>query len=459
MKNYFFKSIAALMAICVFTSCEDDPKETGNTGDDVTEAYIVVGTNTEGNEIGSWLVSTDDIESNSLTAKGIGTESANVTQWVYFNEKYLYGLVYNQGNAGVTYSYTLNPSGKVERRSKTNEIQRFTTYGTYDNNIITTSTGDLGTEFADENGYLPKGFLVSYLNVETQEYSSNATVLHAENYLGNGEFVTFAGLLQVGSKLYTAPIPMGLSQYGTKAEGGKYVIYPELVKTEDGGSNSSSYKKDELQWTQYPDEAYVAIYNDETFTTKKLIKTDKISYASGRFKSQYYQMIWAADNGDVYVFSPSHAKTMTADVQKTTKPAGVVRIKSGADDFDPDYYYNLEEQAGGRSFMRTWHITDDYFLLLMFDRPYSETGYTANQLAIFKGSTGKLNVDLSGLPAAADVTAIGSPYVEGGHIYVPIKTTSGPAIYKINPVTGVATKGATIDMQTIPAVGKLKVIK
>lgn len=124
---------------------------------------------------------------------------------------------------------------------------------------------------------------------------------------------------------------MGLSKYGVKAEGGKYVKYPELVKTESGGSGSGAYEKGELQWTQYPNEAWVAIYANEKFENPKLIKTDKISYACGRNRSQYYQTIWTADNGDVYVFSPSYAKTMTAEVQKTTLPAGVVRIKANAE--------------------------------------------------------------------------------------------------------------------------------
>lgn len=100
---------------------------------------------------------------------------------------------------------------------------------------------------------------------------------------------------------------------GAAVDGGKYILpgNETLVKTEDGGSNSSAYKKGELQWTQYPNECWVAIFDDAAMTTKKLIKTDKISYACGRFKSQYYQTIWEADNGDIYVFSPSYAKTMS----------------------------------------------------------------------------------------------------------------------------------------------------
>lgn len=57
-----------------------------------------------------------------------------------------------------------------------------------------------------------------------------------------------------------------------KPTGGQWILpgNEDLVKTEDGGSNSSSYKKGELQWTQYPNECMVAIFDDETLTTKKL---------------------------------------------------------------------------------------------------------------------------------------------------------------------------------------------
>ena len=117
---------------------------------------------------------------------------------------------------------------------------------------------------------------------------------------------------------------MGLSQYGAAIENGKWICpgNEDLVKTSDGGSNSSSYKKGELQWTQYPNECWVAIFNDNTLTNPTFAKTDRISYPCGRFKSQYYQTIWAADNGDIYVFSPSYAKTMTDSRQKTVCPQG-----------------------------------------------------------------------------------------------------------------------------------------
>ena len=208
-----------------------------------------------------------------------------------------------------------------------------------------------------------------------------------------------------------------------------------------------------------PTECWVAIFDDATFKTKKLIKTDKISYACGRYKSQYYQTIWAADNGDVYVFSPSFAKTMSDARQQTTLPAGVVRIPSGKTTFD-DYYCNLEEQTGGKSFMRCWHISDDYFMLLMYDRPFSQTGYTANQLAIFKAGTQKLTY-VTGLPSTDLISGYGNaPYADNGFAYMPVSTTEGhPVVYKIDPVTAQATKGVTVEATQISGVGKLSSIK
>ena len=118
-----------------------------------------------------------------------------------------------------------------------------------------------GAVAPEETQSVQKGIAITYLHV-TDQIMKNRDVIRGENFLGNGEYVTFAGILEANNKIYTAPIPMGLSVYGSAFEDGKWVKYPELVKTEDGGSNSSSYEKGELQWTQYPNEAWVAIYND-----------------------------------------------------------------------------------------------------------------------------------------------------------------------------------------------------
>ena len=356
-KNHLLTGIAAVMLTGgLFTSCSDNeipaPDE-GGKGETKNTFVIPASTTASGNTT-NVLLTAESVDEGTITTLNNGLVNDGATQWVFYKDQYLYGLTYNQGNAGDTRSYILNADGELETRSQSYKVKRFTTYGIYDKYIMTLS-----------------------------------------------------------------------------------------------------YEKDELLWTQYPNSCWVAIFDDETFTNKKIIKTDKISYACGRFKSQYYQMIWAADNGDIYVFSPSYAKTMIDPRQQTNLPAGVVRIPNGSEDFD-DYYCNLEAQSNGNSFLRSWHITEDYFLLLMYDRPFSETGYTANQLAVFKAGAEKLTY-VSGLPSTDIISGFGNTiHVENGKAYIAVTTTDGnPAIYKIDPVNASATKGVTVEATQITGIGKL----
>ena len=464
-KNFFLTGLfATAMAGLTLTACDDDPSTGGGDGgdDDNNAEYVIAASVTASGNTTNVLVNAESLDEGTVTTINNGVVNDGATYWVFFKEQYLYALTYNQGEAGGTRSYIMDASGELKKRSAEFGVKRFTTYGIYDKYIMTPSTGDGPTEWNDENGYTPKVFLLSYLDPAAETFTTNDTQNKAylsENFLGTGEYVTLSGMLEHNNKIYTAAVPMGLSQYGTKDQNGKWVLpgNEDLVKKESGGSNSSAYKKDELQWTQYPNECWVAIFDDATMTSKKLIKTDKISYAAGRNKSQYYQMIWAADNGDVYVFSPSFAKTMTDARQKTTLPAGVVRIPSGNTEFD-DYYCNLEALTNGNSFLRSWHIADDYFMLLMYDRPLTETGYVANQLAIFKAGDKKLTY-VTGLPSTDQISGFGNqPYVEKGNAYVTVTFNEGggnPAIYKIDPATASATKGLTIEATQVSGVGKL----
>lgn len=464
-KKNLLRNLAFACGIMVSAaSCSDDTPNNSNinNGNDNNSSskYVIAASVTASGNTTNVLLTAPSLDEGTVSTKNNGLVNDGATQWIYFENKYLYGLAYNQGNAGVTTSFYLSSNNEIKKRNGEFAIRRFTTFGTYGKYIMTTSTGDGPTEWNDENGYTPKSFLISYLDAAGEIYTTNDTKNESylsENFLGNGEYVTLAGLLENNGKIFSAAIPMGLSQYGTKFENGKWIRegYEDLVKTESGGSGSSSYDKDELQWTQYPDECYVAIFSDESLTDKKLIKTDKISYAAGRMKSQYYQMVWSAENGDIYVFSPSYAKTMSDDRQKTKLPAGVVRIPSGTEDFD-DYYCNIEEQTDGKSFMRCWPIAEDYFLMLMYDRPFSETGYTANQLAVFKAEDKKLTY-ITGMPS--DISGFGNtPYMENGKAYIAVTTSSGyPAIYKIDPATCIATKGLTVEATQLSGVGKLNV--
>ena len=454
-------TLLALLAI----SCEVAPNNGNNPVIEGDRPYVIASQGTFSNTTTNALLTASTLDS-GVVGMDQGLVNDGASYWVFWGGKYLYGLTYNQGNAGTTRSYVMNEDYTLSARSAEYAVRRFTTVGVYNDYIVTTSTGDGPQEYADENGYLPKSLLISLLNVKAETYATNNTLEEhylAENFLGNGEFVTLAGIEQVGSKIYSAAVPMGLSQYGVKADGGKWVRegYADLIKRESGGSGSGAYKEGELQWTQYPDECWVAIFDNENFDSKRLICTDKISYAAGRNKSQYYQMIWRTESGDVYVFSPSYAKTMADERQRTTLPAGVVRIASGTEEFDPSYYVNIEAMADGRSFLRTWYVGGSKFLMLMYDSVLEPAKtMTATELAIFDAEAATLT-PVKGLPAVSSISGFGStPYAEGGKVYVPVTLTDDyPAIYVIDTESAIATKGLSIQATQISGVGRLEPIK
>lgn len=451
------------IALAVVAACETNTNiPTGGTQDnDAVRPYVLATQGTFTGNTTNALVTASDLNSGVVgMANGLVNDGASY--WVFYGDKYLYGLTYNQGNAGTTRSYVMNDDYTLTARPAEYAVRRFTTFGIYDRYIMTFSTGDGPAEWADANGFIPKSFLVSYLDVEAETYTTNNTLEEhylSENFLGNGEFVTLAGVEEVDGKIFSAAVPMGLSQYGVKAEGGKWVKpgNEDLVKSEAGGSGSGAYKEGELQWTQYPDECWVAIFEDETLAERKLIRTDKISYACGRNKSQYYQMIWTAESGDVYVFSPSYAKSMADERQQTTLPAGVVRIKAGTEEFDPNYYVNIEALTNGISFLRTWYIGGSKFLMLMYDMPLAPaTTMTASRLAIFDVESASLTY-VEGLPSAERISGFGTaPYSEDGKCYIAVTLTDDhPAIYAIDAATAVATKGLTVEATQIGGIGRL----
>ncbi|MDO4461982.1 MAG: DUF4374 domain-containing protein [Bacteroidia bacterium] len=459
----FSSSWASLMAcLTVFsiTSCDDDTVSSSNTDSSTKSAYVVAAT-VDGT---SYLLSTPSLDEGTLSVKGRGTEVISASYWVYKDENYLFGLVYNKGGNGTGASYYLDADGNIRERY-TYEYNRITTYGTFGHNVVTVSTGNASSSMADADGNIPQMLLFNYLNANDGSQSSESIM--SENFLGNGEKVHFSGLVEANGCLYTSVIPGGMSCYGVN-KWPDMVTDPNLIASADGGSASSSYKAGEIPSTQYPDMAYVAIYSGSSFSEKPtIVSTDRMGNACGRMRSQYYQTIWAADNGDVYVFSSGYGRTAvsSADLNKVTGtlPSSVMRIKAGTKEFDDSYYVNLENLGSQHALYRCWHITGNTFLLQLYTGGVDEMlkGQYANvcELAIFN-AVDQTITPVDGLPA--DLAGFGGePYADNGSIYIAVSVTGGdfPAFYRIDPSTGKATKGLSVEADGLTSAGKLVVME
>ncbi len=471
-KNYFsWALMAALSFGCTFmAACSDDDSDNNGTNDSATgtpgetiSRFVIVADAGDA----SYLATSETLDEGTLSISGNGLETESGANWIFYNESYLFNFQYNQGNAGTGFSYKLNSSGTMsEDRQYT--YNRTTSYGTWGDYVITSSTS-AGDSEQDEDGNYAYYLYFNYLSVLDGSTTTGSRI--AENFLGNGEYVTFSGFVEANGYLYTSVVPMGMSVYGVNT-------YPECVldegyiATASGGSNSASYSAGSVPSTQYPDCAFVAIYSGDNFDeTPVIASTNQMGFASGRYRSQYYQTIWAADNGDVYAFSPGYGRTTDPEVTDSNGntfyrvqgklPSSVMRIKAGETEFDSSYgVVNLEELGSGNPMFRCWHITEDYFLLQMYSEGADNmSGTTAprNELAVFKGEEGTLTV-VTGLPDTNVLSSFGVPCSDNGYAYIPVVTTDGasPTIYRIDPATGFATAGLTVtSADEISAVGKL----
>lgn len=476
-----FKGITGLLFCSVaFAACSED-EATASQEINGGSAYVVAGTVTGGtSNTAAYLLTAGSLDEGEVTAVGNGLETdySRAATWLFFGNKYLYRLSYNQGRDGTTVAFYLDGNGRLRQRSGEYSIQNFTAYGTYGNKIITTATAAGHT--TDAHGNQAYNINFTLLDVEN-ETTETKTVL-SENFLGNGEYVMLAGMLEANGKIYVGVVPLGCSPYGVAA-GAVKPGNEDLIKNESGGTGGGTYTAGTLVGTQYPDECYVAIFDDDTFTNPTIVKTDKMSWAAGRMRSAYYRTVWAADNGDIYVFSPSYAKLQSDPRQQTTHPSSVMRIKKGATEFDSTYDpFDIEAAAQGNSgnrgdakarpggssagdgttgtkaVYRCWHITDDYFLLQLYANGINALGTGATEMAVFKGEERTFKY-VTGLPDTNVISSfpVKNVYCENGVCYISVVTTDGalPKVYKIDPVTATATPGLSVGVDEPGAIGKL----
>ena len=175
-KIHLFAGIAALAASGMsLTSCTDEANDGGGGGNPgINAPYVIAATVSGATSDANILTSAENLEG-EIQARGLVNDGA--TYWVFHSNKYLYALNYHQGESGTTFSYVRNQTtGELEQRAKEYFVTRFTTYGLYDNLIMTTSSGDGNPDWADPvTGYLPQTFMVSYLDVEKETFTSNTT--------------------------------------------------------------------------------------------------------------------------------------------------------------------------------------------------------------------------------------------------------------------------------------------
>ena len=163
-KAILFGALAALTVPAVLTSCSESDEPNNGGGESEGKGKFVFATTVQGSNATSYVLLTgESLDEGTLSPVNNGLLNDGATQWIFY-KNYLYALTYNQGNAGTTRSYVLGADGEMKARGTEYRISRFSSYGAYDNDILTMATGE-SADVVDGNGYHAKMLNVTYLDV------------------------------------------------------------------------------------------------------------------------------------------------------------------------------------------------------------------------------------------------------------------------------------------------------
>ena len=156
MKQQFaWGLVAALLTGSLVTACSND--ETGGNGagggDATYQIRYVIAAQAGGDEGATYLVTTDNLDSGTLSTLGNGTETESGSNWICYGEKYLFNFQYNDGAQGTGFAYALDPTTGNAYEARRYTYNRTTTYGTWGENVITASTNDGNQEQDFEGNY------------------------------------------------------------------------------------------------------------------------------------------------------------------------------------------------------------------------------------------------------------------------------------------------------------------
>lgn len=425
-KTTILKSALSFALLASLVACE---KNGGNEGPDResndVEFFVATEVEAAGQSSG-YLLAVPDITQGTTSVVGKGLEVSGYTSWLFPTAQVGIGLKYQKGDPGLGIGVALGENGQIVKKGADFRIDsRFTTYGTFQNQVLT-AVGGVKVANDAKNIYSTFNFIDPAMNNAVRAVTKNTT-----NLTGNGEYATLSGI-----------VPFGKDEFLTS-------LVPSKLNTETGSGGSST------GLTDYPDSVWVVAF-DKDLNVKRIYGDDRLGYASGRFRSQYYSTIADDGKGNVYVFSPAN------DV-RSTKEAGVLRIKSGDSKFDDSYYWSLKSALGADNnikFYHAYHVSGDLFVL-----DYRRTAETdpkqqvpvANALAVVNVVTKQLTW-VEGLPDYKKNPMFGNPIAENGKLYIPVSLTSGekPAVYIVDAATATATRGLEVNASKISAIGKLK---
>lgn len=415
MKKFslFFTTLLVLPFLLMSCSDDDDvindnpPGQGGQTG---SSKYIITASPVASEGVADYIVTADSLRGDGkVSIVGNGVEQDGTYRYYIENNNKFFSLLYGQGNPGAVTTYELNNEGGLNQLSdfQSETVQSFTNVG--DEVLMTKISRDAEAPYADW----------FRLDTENSQFAGQGQI-NTQDLGAGDELAFFTWMTQVGNQ-----------------------VYAPFMSVKACCNNTFG--------TEYPDQAWVAVYSYPEMELQNIIQDDRTSFIGRYFNSG----LAVDENDDIYAFSSSIA--MNNGEYTSSKPSAVTKINSGETEFDQDYLWNLEEASGGYYVTEQFYVKDGKFVLFM--APVSEKGAykTGHKIAVANVYSQELSW-VSGVPDAGSITQISTNNFvseDQSQLSVGITTEDGSFIYNINPENASADKGIEVEGGKVTAISKL----
>lgn len=212
------------------------------------------------------------------------------------------------------------------------------------------------------------------------------------------------------------------------------------------------HKLDARGWftTPSPDSAFVAVYSwpDVGAEPEKIISDGRTSNIGVNGATTG---LIETESGDLYSFSSG--AEMAGFAPRAAAPSGILRIPAGSTDFDPGYFFDVEEATGGEKLFWMDYVGGDKAIarLLTHDDGGAWAAYgraVFNQRLVILDLVEQTVTEVANVPLHAKRYS-SAVSVEGGKVLVSIETATDAYVYEVDVATATATQGAQIAGKTV----------
>lgn len=395
MKTMRMTSTLAAAAIALgLQGCDDGAT---SAGDDAGSRPYMMGFRVQVDDDGNtadYVLTAADISKGEITAEGKGVEQVG---WRYMGAlgKRLYSIGYYNDNNFVVYE--LDGAGKVVEKDRV---------------VFQTTIDMLGD--ADENTLMAMEVPRKTMSPRTWH------VFDLENVSIRKKVVDSIYVDHVDSLV---PWPTALVRRGDKV----FVPFYQLHARGDFSTPNT-------------DTAFIAVYSWPDLVQEKVIKDTRMG-PIGRYGDDNGAIL--TESGDLYALSTA---AKSAGFTTTQKTSGILRVKAGSTEFDPDYHWDIEEATGGSKIVWFESLGGEKALVRLSTDDSKLWGSYGNEI-ICRLAVADLAARTIAMVDDIPLHRGGygaSVFMEDGKAWTSVNTGSEAHLWAIDPATAKAVKGAKI---------------